>query len=138
MTTGIADPIIRPIGNPIESYDSLSSVTKPAERIEVSYDTFEHKLRIGDQITEQSVIILDHAEFFVREGQRMGCAPSNKLGYVTGEQMQQGSISMEQFASMERVSWDWNSFVLNGKRIYSADRVMIVGSSMMALNPTTD
>ena len=108
------------------------------ERIEVSYDAPSRQLRIGEEPTTQSVIVLERAEFTVRDGERRGCGASGKLGFIIGEQMEQGSIEMGDIQKMQRIQWDWTHFVHNGKRVYSADRVMIIGSGMVALNPITD
>ena len=109
------------------------------ERIEVSYDIYERKLRIGEQTVKQPIIILDRAEFAVKEGERDGCVSSGYLGFVNGIEMQQGNISLGQFAQMEPIRWDYNRFVnAQGHRVVSAEQVMMVGSSIVAFNPITD
>lgn len=109
------------------------------ERIEVSYDLYERKLRIGEQTVKQPVIVLDRAEFAVKEGERDGCAASGYLGFVNGVEKQQGNISLGELAQMEPIRWDYNRFVnTQGQRVVSAEQVMMVGSSIVAFNPITD
>lgn len=135
MQTGMFDAIIRPIA------DKTQTPSRPSRRatIEVSFDPPSGKLRVDEKITDRPIILLQNAEFHVRDGERVGCDATGKLGFVVGEEITQGQLGMDIMAKMEPVRWNHTRFTTgHHKSVYSAEMVLVVGSTMMVLEPITD
>lgn len=134
MTTGMFDPIIRPIGKA-----KPSSPSSP-EQVAVVYDHAYGRLqathlRTGEK-TAPSSIVLHDVECHITDGYRDGCGETGKLGSLVGTPAQEVTLDPSQ---MKRIRWGGDTFVDDKhRRVCSAKMVMVVGGSMLALDPITD